>query len=213
VRGQGTGSDVSRGLSAAHRFATASAWQAGASAVGAGVRTIHASDDANHGPPITNRDPEIAAFLIDTLPIRIALTSFVCLIGARSNRHSSAPLSLNYFEALAPELCNRMQGSAAQESGTPRERHKQGARRKGGRYEFRSESKSKSRGKSAGKSACVTEATANAKAMRPPSRFRRTGTQKARKGGRYELNCKFEGNSLPLGRAAFPGMAYNVGSG
>ena len=35
------------------------------------------------------------AFLIDTLPIRIASNSFDCFIGTRSNRHSSGPLNLH----------------------------------------------------------------------------------------------------------------------
>ncbi len=44
-------------------------------------------------PPITNYYSLITAFLIDTLPIRNTSNSFDCNIGARSNRHSSEPLS------------------------------------------------------------------------------------------------------------------------
>jgi hypothetical protein len=36
---------------------------------------------------------QITEFLIDTLPIRIKLNSFACIIGARSNRHSSEGLA------------------------------------------------------------------------------------------------------------------------
>jgi hypothetical protein len=36
---------------------------------------------------------QITEFLIDTLPIRITLNSFVCIIGAHSNRHSSEGLA------------------------------------------------------------------------------------------------------------------------
>ena len=42
-----------------------------------------------------------AAILIDTLAIRIALKSFAVITGARSNRHSSEPLSLQPNPASA----------------------------------------------------------------------------------------------------------------
>ena len=51
--------------------------------------------DGIEGPPITNDPSLIMAFLIDTLPIRIARKSCASFIGACSNRHSSEPLSLH----------------------------------------------------------------------------------------------------------------------
>ena len=44
---------------------------------------------AAEGSPIT---APVAAFLIDTLPIRITVKTFTRNIGSRSNRHSSGPL-------------------------------------------------------------------------------------------------------------------------
>ncbi len=43
--------------------------------------------------PATNYCAQIAAFLLDTLPIRITRKSFACIIGAHSNRHLVATLS------------------------------------------------------------------------------------------------------------------------
>jgi hypothetical protein len=69
--------------------------------------TTHQSLIANHHPAVGKVDclsrPDglcregspITAFLIDTLPIRIASKSFNCIAGARSNRHSPEA-----FEAL-----------------------------------------------------------------------------------------------------------------
>ncbi len=54
------------------------------------------------GPQNIQRESLVCQFLIDTLPIRIASKSFPCIIGARSNRHSSETicvrcLSFNSF--------------------------------------------------------------------------------------------------------------------
>jgi hypothetical protein len=66
----------------------------------------------------------IGTFLIVTLPIRITPNSFVCSIGAHSNRHSSATLNLR---RNAPDAVNsRARGnlsipSGAEQNPTPRE--------------------------------------------------------------------------------------------
>ena len=52
----------------------------------------------NHHSLITNNYPQITAFLIDTLPIRIARKSFACIIGTRSNRHSSEALFAPFWK-------------------------------------------------------------------------------------------------------------------
>jgi hypothetical protein len=60
-----------------------------------------------------NYSAQIAAFLIDTLPIRITPKCLACIIGAHSNRHSPAALKLHQNRAFAPKLCNEAKANCA----------------------------------------------------------------------------------------------------
>jgi hypothetical protein len=77
-------------------------------------------NSAASGFPVTNHYPALSrgegsqitdhgAFLIDTLPIRIAFNSFAAIIGARSNRHSSDALKSFRKGAIAPSQCTRIE--------------------------------------------------------------------------------------------------------
>jgi hypothetical protein len=67
---------------------------------------------------------QIGAFLIDTLPIRNTSNSFDCIVGAQSNRHSSATVKLHQNAPDAVNLAlrgNLIIPSGAEKKPTPRE--------------------------------------------------------------------------------------------
>ncbi len=73
---------------------------------------------ANHELSLSEAEGSlITDFLIDTLPIRIVLKSFACIIGARSNRHSSEgpllPAMMQDLANLAIETAKRRGASYA----------------------------------------------------------------------------------------------------
>jgi hypothetical protein len=67
----------------------------------------------NNQPPVTDNHAQIAAFLIDTLPIRITLKPLTCIIGTLSNRHSPRPLSCRSSREVLASSSRRKSGTVA----------------------------------------------------------------------------------------------------
>jgi hypothetical protein len=90
----------------------------------ASAGSSYASSFSSMSSGVSISASKLGAFLIDTLPIRNTSNSFDCIVGAHSNRHSSATQNLH---PIAPGAVNSAPRgnlhipSGAEQKSTPRE--------------------------------------------------------------------------------------------